>query len=480
MRILEALGAPAVVQENAELVLFFGVLSYAMLVLNWIINTDWEAKFHWCSLLICGSGILYLHYSAVLLLHDYENVFVTLWLLLLWYHGSTFYNNYNRIYNELNSTSIPASLRPFQGSIFRFLITMPTTKNASNQWNPPPFRNAIHCVLIIGYSVLLCLHIMPFITPIQCLGDPSPLCCRYNYAMQGFDSTVNRNFCSGRVRVAFAGSWSTGKTTIINAILGHPYKTSQMAPAPTTDKFVCLSLGAPYSDPIRSDDFELRKHCEIFAHINDMNIKVCGKALPNVLDVADTNSEFSDFVFFDMPGWQREYADDCAYKMFYRQLIDKVDFVYIVWDVNHGKIEDEFAEFFRTKARGTNYELIYNRYVSDSVDMAFLNQQYAKMSNGQEILSKMYTMRVHENSTEYETEFKNDVLLLRSKIKATNQTVHDNRKKLMKENLLTHRSRITGFLSLRKLKLGDRLIRDDLNLHVQPQSSTLRILGIEL
>lgn len=253
-----------------------------------------------------------------------------------------------------------------------------------------------------------------------------------------------------------------------------------MAPAPTTDKFVCLSLGASYSDPIRSDDYELRKHCEIMSHINDVNMKVCGATLPNVLDVADTNTEFADFVFIDMPGWQTEYSDQCTYKMFYKQLIDKVDFVYVVWDVNHGKIEDEFAEMFRSKARGTNYELIYNRYVSDSVDMAFLNQQYAKMSNGQELLSLMYTTRIHENSTLYGDEFENDVLHLRTKIKGTNQTVHDNRKKLMKENLQKHRSKITGLLSLRRLKLGDRLIRDELNLHTEPTSSTLRILGIEL
>ena len=216
------------------------------------------------------------------------------------------------------------------------------------------------------------------------------------------------------------------------------------------------------------------------SHINNVNMKVCGTTLPNVLDVADTNQEFADFVFIDMPGWQREYSDDCAYKNFYKQLINQVDFVYVVWDVSHGKIEDEFAQLFRNKARGTNYELIYNRYVEDSVDMAFLNQQYAKMSTGQEILSLMYTTRVHENSTHHLSEFENDIQHLRSKIKAANQTVHDNRKKLMKENLLKARAEITGFTSLRRFKLGDRLIRDELNLHVQPKSSTLRILGIEL
>lgn len=143
-------------------------------------------------------------------------------------------------------------------------------------------------------------------------------------------------------------------------------------------------------------------------------------------------------------------------------------------------MEDEFAELFRKKARGTHYELIYNRYVTDAVDMAFLNQQYAKMSNGQEVLSQMYTMHLHENKTEYAIEYREDVLLLRAKIKSVNQTVHDNRKKLMKENLLAHRSKITGLLSLRKLKMADRLVQEDLNLHVPPKTSRLRILGIEL
>jgi hypothetical protein len=512
---------PAFLKENAQLALFFGLLTYALLVVNWIVTTDWEGKFHWCSLTICASGLLHLHYSNAILLLQYENVFVTIWFLLLSYHASTWKNNYRRIQEELEKPNPAASLRRFEGSVFRFCITMPATKNASNQWNAPPFKNLIHVLLCAGYTFLLILHIVPFLTPIHCLSDPSPLCCRYNYVMQGFEShEVNRNYCSGRVRIAFAGSWSTGKTFLINAVLGHSYSTAQSAPAPTTDKFVCLALGADYSDPIRSDDFDNRKHCEIMSHINDVTHKVCGATLPNVLDVADTDQEFgTDFVFFDMPGWQREYASNCVYRTFYSQLIDKVDFTYVVCkyyatrlvtavavgffflhivgltslpllfslhqiiigDVNHGKIEGEFADFFRNKARGSSYELIYNRYVSDAVDdMAFLNQQYAKMSTGQELLSLMYTMKLHENSTQFANEFRDDVLLLRAKIKSVNQTVHDNRKKLMKENIMMHRAKLTGTLSLRKLKIGDRLVEEDLNVHVQPKRSKLRILGIEL
>ena len=475
---------PTVIKENAQLVLFFGLLTYALLLVNWVVTTDWEAKFHYGSLTICASGLLYLHYSNAILLQQYENVFVTIWFLLLSYHLSTWKNNYQRIRDELDKASATAaSLRPFQGSVFRLFITMPTTKNASNQWNPPPFKNTIHVLLILGYSFLLFLHMIPYLTPIHCLSShhPSPLCCRYNYAMQGFDShEVNPNFCSGRVRVAFAGSWSTGKTFVLSALLGAPYSTAQSAPAPTTDKFVCISLGATYKDPIRSDDFVTRQHCDMMSHINDVTHKVCGAALPNVLDVADTNTEFADFVFIDMPGWQREYGRDCSYRMFYQQVIDKVDFVYVVWDVSHGKIEDEFAQFFRNKARGTHYELIYNRYETDAVDMAFLNQQYAKMSTGQEILSQMYTMKLHENSTQFANEFQQDVQLLRAKVKSINQTVHDNRKRLMKENLVMHRDKLTGFLALRKLKMGDRLVKQDLNLHVPPKQSKLRVLGIEL
>ena len=80
------------------------------------------------------------------------------------------------------------------------------------------------------------------------------------------------NYCSGPVRVGFAGSWSTGKTTIISALLGHNYSTAQIAPAPTTDKFICIALGAPYSDPIRSDDYEMRKNCDLMSHLGKFSI----------------------------------------------------------------------------------------------------------------------------------------------------------------------------------------------------------------
>lgn len=202
--------------------------------------------------------------------------------------------------------------------------------------------------------------------------------------------------------------------------------------------------------------------------------------MANVLDVSDSNDEFDDFVFFDTPGWQSEYSSDCIYRTYFQQLINKVDFVYVVWDVSHGKIEGEFADFFRHKARGTNYELIYNRYNKDNVDMSFLNQQYAKMSTGKEILSEMFTTKVHENSTDTAEQFNEDILHLRAKIKSVNQTVQDNRKKMMKDNLISHRGSISGVNALRKLKICDRLISDDLNLHVRPKTYRLNWLGLEL
>ena len=185
-----------------------------------------------------------------------------------------------------------------------------------------------------------------------------------------------------------------------------------------------------------------------------------------------------------MPGWQPEYGSECVYRTFYEQMIEKMDFVYIVWDVNHGKIPDTFADLFKqkNKARGRDYEIIYNRYDDDHTDMAFLNQQYAKMSDAQEILSVGYTLKVHENSTRYMEDIDKDLAMLRSKILSVNQTVHDNRKIAMKENLLNYRTKITGMQSLRKLKIGDRLIHQDLNIHLKPpRYNILRdVFGIEL
>ncbi|KAL9183418.1 hypothetical protein ACHAXT_005205, partial [Thalassiosira profunda] len=79
--------------------------------------------------------------------------------------------------------------------------------------------------------------------------------------------------------------------------------------------------------------------------------------------------------------------------------------------------------------------------------MSFLNQQYAKMSTGQEILSEMYTKK----------------------------TVHGNRKKKMKENLLRHRDKMTGLTALRRLKICDRLIHEDLNLCMWSRGRTIGI-----
>ena len=453
-------------------------------------------------------------------------------------------------------------VRKRESFIARFLITVPDSQNAVGHWEEPPLKNGIHLSLITLYTTLLLLHAAPFLfgttyPPFCPLSSDNNLCCRYNYAMEGFhDHLLSRSFCSADVNIAFAGSWSTGKTYLINAVLGHEYPTAQSAPAPTTDKFTCITLGSPYRDVVRSDDYERRRHCEIMSHVGDIVGRTCdhdddagdgasgGGLLANVLDVADDNEEFAGFVFFDMPGYQREYGVDCRYRNFYRQLIDRVDFTFVVWDgkshffivnsfevkitvdyvlilhltplhisiqirpytsvenqtlngqknnntVNHGKIEDEFAEFFQNKARGTNYEIIYNRFDESSTEMGFLNQQYVKMSGtGQEMLSEMYITKVHDNTTANpgntllpslsssweeeerstgETSFENDIKSLRSKIKSVNQTVHDNRKKMMKANLVKHEGKLTGFFSLYKLKLSRRLVEGDLNLHVRPR-----------
>lgn len=443
---------PRVIVENYDFSVFILILTNLLLLMHWVVSTSWDSKFHWCSFIIGATAVFHLHYANVTLVYQYELFFVSLWVLLFYYHLSTWRNNCQQVNDKIEEKSVIASLRPYKGSILRFLIRIPTEKNADGQWKAPTLGNAVHVILIIIYVILFYLHLIPYVTPFECLGAQSSLCCRYNYAIEGFDTqSVNKDFCSGRVRIAFLGSWSTGKTSIINALLGHDYSTSQIAPAPTTDKFVCLPLGASYSAPIASDDYELRRHCEIMSHINDVTHNNCGDQLPNVVDIADDNKEFSNFVFFDTPGWQSEYMNNCQYESFYRQLIDKVDFIYVVWDLSHGKIEDYFADFFKSKTKGTNYELIYNRYDDRNADMSFLNQQYAKMTHGKEILSEMYTMKLHENSTQNIDLYTQDIQLLRAKIKSVNQTVYDNRKKMMKSNLLSYKSKVTGLSSLRKV-----------------------------
>lgn len=218
----------------------------------------------------------------------------------------------------------------------------------------------------------------------------------------------------------------------------------------------------------------------IFAS-DEITYDVCGNTQPNTVDIADMNSEFEDFVFFDTPGFQQEYTNDCSYEVFYKQLIEKMDFVYVVWDVNHGKIDESFSSLFQNKAHGVDYEMIFNRYDDQAGNgISFLNQQYAKMTKGHELLSEGYVLKLHENRTKYQNEFVEDIHLLRTKILSVNQTVHDQRKLTMKENLIRYRSKITGFDSLRKIKMADRMIQKDLNIHMKPVHSHFEKFGFEL
>lgn len=267
---------PLVVKDHLSLLTFFSVLTYILFLVHWVVSTDWEAKFNWCSLIIGLTGLFYLHYSHVILILDYEPFFFSIWVLLLMYHLSVWRSNYSKIKEALKSTNVIASLKPFDGSIFRYFIVLPKMKNAAGQWNTPPFQNAIHVVLILLYIALLLLHMIPFLTPLRCIHDASTNCCRYNFVMDHFHlHSVNVNYCSGPVRIGFVGSWSTGKTSIISALLGHNYSTAQIAPAPTTDKFICLAMGASYSDPIRSDDYEMRKNCDVMSHISKCIVLHC-------------------------------------------------------------------------------------------------------------------------------------------------------------------------------------------------------------
>ena len=50
----------------------------------------------------------------------------------------------------------------------------------------------------------------------------------------------------------------------------------------------------------------------------------------------------------------------------------------------------------------------------------------------------------------------------------------------MKENLIRYRSKITGFDSLRKIKMADRMIQKDLNIHMKPVHSHFEKFGFEL
>lgn len=51
---------------------------------------------------------------------------------------------------------------------------------------------------------------------------------------------------------------------------------------------------------------------------------------------------------------------------------------------------------------------------------------------------------------------------------------------MMKENLILHRNKMSGLNALRRLKICDRLIEEDLNLHVKPRTRHWQWIGLEL
>lgn len=102
---------PLVVQENLSLIAFFGVLTYVLFLVHWVLSTDWEAKFNWCSLIVGLTGLLYLHYSSALLLLQYEPLFVTAWICMSVYHLSILKSNYSKVLSTFDTLYYSAPLQ---------------------------------------------------------------------------------------------------------------------------------------------------------------------------------------------------------------------------------------------------------------------------------------------------------------------------------------------------------------------------------
>jgi len=54
-RIIQSI-LPTIIKENLDVAIFFGILSYVLFLINWLVTTDWIEKLHLFSGATCAIG----------------------------------------------------------------------------------------------------------------------------------------------------------------------------------------------------------------------------------------------------------------------------------------------------------------------------------------------------------------------------------------------------------------------------------------
>ena len=88
---------PTVIKENFNFFLFIVLITNILLLIHFVVATNWESKLNWGSFAVGSTAILHLHYAHATLVQEYELVYVSLWLFLFYYHFSTWKNNCQKV-----------------------------------------------------------------------------------------------------------------------------------------------------------------------------------------------------------------------------------------------------------------------------------------------------------------------------------------------------------------------------------------------
>jgi len=122
------------------------------------------------------------------------------------------------------------------------ISTIRTNGESSRQRSTQTIQSAlaslqrIQILIICMYAGLVLFYLYSWIPVIFIRDD----CQTFNWIVENSDQVSD---CSTKVTIGFFGMYSSGKTTILNDLLGHEYSNFQISLSPATQYFICKNNG---------------------------------------------------------------------------------------------------------------------------------------------------------------------------------------------------------------------------------------------
>lgn len=417
-------------EAKSSVILFLAALLAISVVHGWI-QQPLDVNL-WFIALCFGLALHGMNDWFVELLYNSQVVLAPAALCVLAYYCYVYGTQYRRV--MLSTHERVRESR--QHVLKRFLIQEGPRSSANGGVYQVNYLNLSNLVIILLY---VCFFLL-----IGASMLPSRFSCEaYNSVVAGSALTVNSDFCDGKIKIAFIGQYSTGKTTVINSLAGKPYFGSVVNDAPSTTAFSCVIFQSRYNERIKADDANV-KHCRLLDEIRKQWVPK-----QHLIDfVASDSQELSDFVFIDTPGYLQAYAELPQYRDFYEHLVDLADYTFLLWTVENGDLHTGLTELFKRKVLGTSYDIVYNRYAGG--DLSFLKTQYTKMHVGHEMANENFILKLPRVGEPGDLE--TVAAPLKKRIFAIKNTVQVNRKAELRKKLEVFQKQVVGFGSLIRYK----------------------------